>query len=177
MISSLSVDIVVDGSLVTSAVAAQVVSGTVLAPLHPFVDRLATEIRISPDGKTIELANGTARIEVQIGSRVAHVGTGTTMLPIAPFLRDGRVILPLAPIARALGESVTYDGAGRELVVAGAAAIPLATMTPYAAPVPFVPQTIPTPDAPATPTPIPSVIGIPQPRRTPVAEVPARPAP
>lgn len=119
------------------------------------------------------LASGGTRVTVQVGSRVAHVGTAVEMLPIAPFLRDGRLILPLASIARELGATVVYDGPGRLLAIQRATAAPLATMTPFAGT--SDPQASPRIVAPEPPTPVPSVFGIPQPRRTPVVETPARP--
>jgi hypothetical protein len=93
-------------------------------------------------------------------------GTGTAALPIAPYLRDGEPIIPLAATARGLGLEVSYDGRYHVVTIVSPQPEPVATMTPFV-PVPGAsPFASPRVDPTATPRPV--VTGVPRPRRTPI---------
>ncbi|GAC1301972.1 MAG: hypothetical protein NVSMB19_10720 [Vulcanimicrobiaceae bacterium] len=160
------VTVFVDGRPVEAATDARLVAGVVVAPLGPFVRDIADRIETSADGERFLIARGDRTIELRLGSNRARNGTVAEALPIAPYLRAGRTIIPLAVVARALGATVTYDARAHVLRIATEEA-PLATLTP----VPYVappPGSVPTFAPPSTPAPRPTVTGIPKPRRTPV---------
>jgi hypothetical protein len=104
---------------------------------------------------------------ISLGSRVAFAGVATVTLPIAPYLRAGEPIIPLAAIARGLGAAVSYDRATRTLDIENQSAPPLSTPTPFATWSP-PPGELPTFTPHETPTPRPTISGIPHPRRTPI---------
>ena len=157
------VDVVLDGRLLASSQSAQLRAGTVEVPIDPYARALATTVR--SEARRIILERGGRRFVLVLGSRRGYCGTTAVALPIAPYLRAGSTIIPLAATARALGATVRYDPATRTVLVETAPA-PLATFGP---PQPYVPP----PQAPtftptSTPMPQPTVSGIPRPRRTPI---------
>lgn len=160
------VGIVVNGALVTGSQPALLRDGVVVAPLDPYVRTLATQISLQPERDTIVVERGGRLLTFALGSRVALAGGEPTQLPIAPYLRAGSVILPLAVTARALGAKVAYDARTHTLEILTQDP-PLETLAPVlretVAPL-GLPTFAPTP----TPAPLPTISGIPKPRRTPI---------
>ncbi|MDQ2908648.1 MAG: stalk domain-containing protein [Candidatus Eremiobacteraeota bacterium] len=105
----------------------------------------------------------------------ALAGATAVRLPIAPYLRAGEPIIPLAAVARALGADVTYEPATHTIDIETRASA-LATPTPFATWSP-PPGELPTFTPHETPTPAPTVSGIPEPRRTPLLVTPPAPDP
>jgi hypothetical protein len=166
------VSVVLDGRLVLGSTAAALVGGTVTVPLDPYVRRLTDRIVVDALQGTIVLGRSATSLGLRLGERSAQTANGVLTLPIAPYVRDDTTYIPLAAVARALGDAVSYDARARVISIVSAPTEPLATMTPYVpqspAPSPistFTPQPVPTPR--------PTVSGIPQPRRTPIEAGPA----
>jgi hypothetical protein len=156
---------VIDGRPVDASRCASLRGGVVVAPLDPFVRRFADRIVTTGAPGTIVVARGDASVTFQLGSPLARSGATAIVLPIAPFVRDGEPIIPLAVTARTLGASVSYDAHAHVLYVQSARE-PLARMTPFAG---YAPPSAPVTFAP-TSTPAPKVVvtGVPRPRRTPI---------
>ncbi len=165
MVAALVVSVLINGVLVASSSPAELLGGTVAAPVDPFVGTIARRVTVDANGNVTFERDGR-RLQVALGSRTAEADRTPAALPIAPYLRDGRVIIPLAIVARALGAEVRYDGRTRTLEIETRTA-PLATMTPF---VSWTPP--PGPLATFTPNPTPAprstVSGVPRPRRTPI---------
>jgi hypothetical protein len=89
------------------------------------------------------------------------------ILPIAPYVREARIVIPLAAVARALGATVTYDGKAGLLSILTPPPPLLATLPPYLPEEPL-PQPRPTFTPTPEPQPHPTVSEIPEPRRTPI---------
>jgi len=175
MTPSLPVTVVVDGRLVAGARDAYLRHGVVAAPLDPYARALATTVAAQERGR-IKFERGGRTFAISLGSRIAFAGTAAVSLPIAPYLRAGEPIIPLAAVARALGAYVTYHGATHTLDIETQPPPPLSTPTPFASWSP-PPGELPTFTPHATPTPRPTISGIPYPRRTPILVPPdgARP--
>jgi hypothetical protein len=168
VLAEIAVTIVLNGHALEGSRSATLIRGVVVAPLDPYVRRFADAIATAGPGGQIAIARDDSRIVVAIGSPLAQCGPSVESLPIAPFVREGEPIIPLAATARALGASVSYD-AGARAVYVDFARRPIATMTPFAG---YSPPTDPVTFAPtATPAPPrPEITGSPRPRRTPIVE-------
>lgn len=166
MIAALLVTVLIDGSLVDGSTGARLCGDVVVAPLAPYLRRIADRIEIDPVGSRIVLERGARSVSIAIGSPVIRTGGVTRALPIAPYVRAGEPLIPLAAVARALGAMVDYDAASHTLNVATVPE-PLATMTPDTS---YVPPPEPLETFTPNPTPAPKVevTGIPKPRRTPI---------
>lgn len=160
------VTVILNGAPLDASTEARLVAGVVVAPLEPFVREIAERIEPSGDGTDLRIVRGERSVVLHVGSRVVRNGPIAEAFPIAPYVRAGNTIIPLAALARALGASVAYDGRAHVLHVETTCE-PIVTFTPipYVAPPPgSVPTFAPT----STPAPRPTVTGIPKPRRTPI---------
>jgi hypothetical protein len=166
VIATVVVTVLVNGALVDGSVAARICGDVVVAPLAPYLGRIANRIVVDPAGNRIVFERDGRSVAVTIGSPVIRSGGATRALPIAPYLRAGEPLIPLAAVARALGASVDYDAASRTVSVATIPE-PLASLTPDTA---YTPPAQPLATFTPNPTPAPSVevTGIPKPRRTPI---------
>jgi len=162
----LPVTVVVDGRLVAGARDAYLRHGVVAAPLDPYARAFAAVIAAGGGGRFTFERNGRSFV-VSLGSLDASSGVAAVTLPIAPYLRAGEVIIPLAAVARALGADVTYDRATHTLDIETRPPPPLSTPTPFASWSP-PPGELPTFTPHESPTPRPTISGIPHPRRTPI---------
>jgi hypothetical protein len=150
MIFPFAPSIVVDGGIVHSYLAPYIRAGHVMAPLDPFVTRVAASIEYSGGMLIVRRADRFVQIAMRQPLPSQYK---TTYVEIAPLLRT-------------LGVAVTYDATERRLIVRTPSPV-LATPTPFNPAVPYVlphPVFTPTP----LPTPRPTFSGTPSPRRTPI---------
>jgi hypothetical protein len=161
-----AVVVVFDGMQIAASQPATLQTGTVVVPLDPYLRKLSGRIAIDPASGAITIFRDDESVAVALGNRTARVGGRAVQLPIAPYLRDGDPIIPLAAVARGLGLTVSYDGRARVVTIASTETPPLATMSPFVPQPGAVPFASPRIDT--TPTPRPTVTGIPRPRRTPI---------
>ena len=174
MLVALVVTVLLDGRPIDASVPAVLFRGTIVAPLDPFVRRLANRIEFDPATGVIRIARDGSTAELAIGARTLRGDSKLEALPIAPFLRDGQPQIPLAAVARALGATVSYDARSRTVEIIGPPAAELESPEPVFVPV-GPPRATFTPQPVSTPRPV--VTGIPQARRTPVWEQPSQPVP
>lgn len=172
VIGAPAVTVLVDGVLVDGSTDARLQGAVVVAPLEPYLQAIADRIVVDAQSGRIVLQRGSRTVCITIGSPVVRSGDGSRPLPIAPYVRAGEPVIPLAAVVRALGASVDFDARTRTVTVVTDPE-PLASMTPDAAYTPpaepmqtFTPNPSPAPSGPAT--------AIPKPRRTPIIVV--RPA-
>jgi hypothetical protein len=143
-----TVTVILDGHRVSAYNNAFIASGHVYGPLRPYVTSVAEQAAYQNGVLVIRRSGRTAYVHMRRRTPDA--------------LDEGNV--PLAPVLRALGAQVYYDGQDRTLVVQLPAAI-VTTPTPFAGQVP-PPTPVFTPTPLATPRPVWS--GQPLPRRTPL---------
>jgi copper amine oxidase-like protein len=167
--------IVVDGTAIVASRPAALVAGSVIVPLDPYLRAVAQGITFDAATGFIVLTRGAAAVVVSVGVRSATLGSRSIALPIAPYLRDGEAFVPLAPLARALGAAVSFDGRTKTVTIALPAAPAVGSPAPFAALPGAPPQVPPRHDPTAAPTP--AYTGIPVPRRTPIEAAPSRPYP
>src|SRR5271165_1799077 len=167
MIAVLVVTVLVNGSLVATSLPAQLVDGTVAAPVDPFVRLIARRITADDARGRLTFERDGRCLTVVLGSRSARTRSSTEPLPIAPYVRDGRVIIPLAATARALGAAVRYDAAAKRIEIVLPPLASLSTVAPVAS---WAPPSGPLATFTPEPTPAPraTLTGVPRPRRTPI---------
>jgi hypothetical protein len=169
---ALVVTVLLDGRPIEASAPAVLARGTIVAPLDPFVRRLARRIEFDPATGVIRIVGDGCSAELAIGDRTLRGDSRLATLPIAPFLRDGQPQIPLAAVARALGASVSYDARLHVLEIIEPPPAELESPAPALVPV-GPPRATFTPQPVATPRP--EVTGVPQPRRTPIWEQPSQP--
>ncbi|MDQ6823238.1 MAG: hypothetical protein M3Z07_01890 [Candidatus Eremiobacteraeota bacterium] len=138
--------------MVRSYVCAYIQRGHIVAPVDPFVTKLATRIEYA--GRNMIVVRGSRSIIVRLNA-------------IRPPNQLQSTFVEIAPLLRALGETVHYDVRSRVLEIKSPPALPIATPTPFDPGAPeAAPKAIFTPVP--VPTPRPIFTGKPLPRRTPL---------
>ncbi len=160
------VTVLIEGTPVEGSTPARLCDDVVVAPLAPYLRDVADRIQIDDDRGIIVVERAGRSISIAIGSSVLRSGAASSGLPIAPYLRAGEPVIPLAAVARALGARVDFDPASKTMSIAWEPA-PLVSATPDAA---YTPPPGPLDTFTPQPTPAPKVVvtGVPRPRRTPI---------
>lgn len=65
-------------------------------------------------GNTASVSNGQA-VYLWIGKKEAKVGDKATTLDVAPVIKEGRTMVPLAFVSQALGATVNWDNTKKEV--------------------------------------------------------------
>lgn len=159
-------NVVIDGELVTGSRPAIVERGTVMTPIDPFVLRFASAVTPADGRGAVVITRGNRWIRIEPGKAGAVVGGTSARLPVAPYVREGSVIVPLAAVARSLGLDVHYDQHSRSAYLSSFAQ-PVMSMPPFVPP-PILPLPRPTFTDQPVETPRPIFTGMPRARRTPI---------
>jgi hypothetical protein len=91
--------------------------GVVWAAVHAIQDWLDQGLpfdskdrtRITPKANAVEFERMARAVRLTVGSVTMETNGRRVTLPGAPYLRGGRMVVPLAPVARALGARVWFD--------------------------------------------------------------------
>jgi hypothetical protein len=166
VIGAMLVTVLIDGLPVEGSTPARICDDVVMAPLEPYLRDVADRIQVDDLRGIILVERAGRSISIAIGSSVLRSGATSSDLPIAPYLRAGEPVIPLAAIARALGARVEFDAASKTISIAWEPQ-PLVSATPDAS---YTPPLGPLDTFTPQPTPAPKVVvtGVPKPRRTPV---------
>ncbi len=117
-----AVPVYMDGEDLGEVAAADIRQNTLFAPIRPVAEKM---------GATVEYDNGVVKIscegevvELTLGSRQAIVwgadGTAASyQLGAAPYMKGGRMLLPLRFITEQLGCKVSYEGVCVKLILPG----------------------------------------------------------
>jgi hypothetical protein len=166
VIGALLVTVLIDGSPVEGSTPARICDDVVMAPIAPYLRDVADRIQVDDEHGIIVVERAGRSISIAIGSPVLRSGAASSGLPIAPYLRAGEPVIPLAAIVRALGARVDFDPASKTMSIA-LEPQPLVSATPDAS---YTPPPGPLDTFTPQPTPAPKVVvtGVPKPRRTPI---------
>ena len=146
-----AVSVVVDGKPVPAYIGAYETRGRIIAPVRPFLTRIADRLWFEGND-----------LVIQRDGRIVRVAVARRM----PDALD-RAYVPIAPVLRALGASVSYDENRHRVLVRLEAATEVATPEPFNPNAPAIaPRVVFTPTPVATPRPV--WTGSPLPRRTPL---------
>ncbi len=102
------IDIVVDGQTIEADVPPVSTSGNhVYVPVRSFADALGAQTIV--DGPNIDVVRGDQSLHLRVGDVHAKMDGMPLTLQAAPFRVRGRVMVGLAPIARAFAVHASYD--------------------------------------------------------------------
>ena len=87
----------------------ELISGTTFVPVRPIFEALNIDFQWSDIRREVTADNGTERIHFKIGSPTAIHNSEITTLPCAPYLKNGRTMIPLRYLSEALGFHVEWD--------------------------------------------------------------------
>jgi phage baseplate assembly protein gpV len=109
--------ITVDGITTLLDAAPEIHDGHTFLPIRPVVLALGGSLTYDPASKQLTITCNGTTIVLVIGRATATVNGQAQTLDAAPYVSNGRTMLPLRFIAQNLGCQVAWDGATRQATV------------------------------------------------------------
>ncbi len=100
-------------------VAPRVVHGAPHAPFRAIFEHGGGQVQWFGKSQTVRAVSGSRQIEFKIGERTAKVNNRVVKLAYAPFVENGRAIVPVTFVGDALNVKVTYDARRSYLSLVG----------------------------------------------------------
>lgn len=91
--------------------------GVPVAPLREIFERTNGTLYWYPQDKRVEGSNGQLDLRLQIGNPQAHVNGEPRSLVLAPFIKQGRTMVPLQFLADALNVTISFNPQSGHLVI------------------------------------------------------------
>jgi len=98
-------------------VAPEIKDGRTFLPLRSIAEALGATVDWIAETKGITVTLGETTIGLQIGNTSAVVNGTVKTLDVAPYIKNGRTMLPFRFIAENLGATVTWDAALRQVTI------------------------------------------------------------
>jgi hypothetical protein len=111
------VKIVLDGKLIPLRAAPEVVDGISIAPLREMFEGCDGTVYWFHQEKRVHAVSPTADVNLVIGNETATVNGATHDLALAPYIRNGRTMVPLEFLATTLDVTVSFNSTTGELIV------------------------------------------------------------
>ena len=79
----------------------------------------ASETSVNTDAAagTVTLIKGNKTVQVKVGSSTMLVNNLNVTMDAAPEVKEGRIMVPLSPVAQAFGAATTWDSASNSITV------------------------------------------------------------
>lgn len=125
-VSASDISIIVDGKALKSDVPPTIVEGRTMVPMRGIFEELGASVTWIADSQMIRATYREKIIDLKIDAKVlmlCNVATGEikrTELDVAPFITDGRTLVPVRAISEALGAEVGWDNDTRTVTIKSA---------------------------------------------------------
>ena len=101
----------------TLEAAPTIVNGRTMVPLRFIGEAFGATFEYDPIFKIIDINFGGQEIKMQIGKKVAFVNGKETSLDVAPYIVNGRTLVPIRFISEIFGSNVVWDGTTKTVTV------------------------------------------------------------
>ncbi len=107
----------VNGQTYTLEAAPLISSGRTMVPLRFVGEAFGAEFTYEAASKTIDIVFGSDKIRMQIGKKTAVVNGKEVVLDVAPFIVNGRTLVPIRFISETFGANVAWDAATKTVTI------------------------------------------------------------
>ncbi|MCX7597909.1 MAG: Ig-like domain-containing protein [Armatimonadetes bacterium] len=111
------VQVVFDGKLVPLRACPEVVKGIPMGPLREVFAQTDGILYWFPADKRVRGVSPRVTLDLRVGQRDAKVNGEDCLLDLAPYIKQGRTMVPLSFLAEALDLTITFDSERGQLVV------------------------------------------------------------
>ncbi|HYG60406.1 MAG TPA: stalk domain-containing protein, partial [Symbiobacteriaceae bacterium] len=101
--------VVVDGMTVPDS-AAQLKGGQLTVAVRPFVEAMNGQVTWNAAARMVTIRQGGSELALWVGTRTAYANGKRVEAPVAPFLVNGRMMVPAWWLGVRLGAKVRFDG-------------------------------------------------------------------
>ena len=111
------VKIVFDGKLIPLRAAPEIVDGISISPLREIFESCDGTLYWFHQEKRVHAVNPTTDLELTIGKEAVKLNGETGDLVLAPYIKNGRTMVPLEFLATTLDVTVSFNSSTGELIV------------------------------------------------------------
>src|SRR5690625_1020661 len=102
--------IVVDGTVLLD-LAPEMIEGRMMVPMRPIFEALGAEVTWSGELQAVYASKDDREVYLEIGKRQGMLGLRSVQLEVAPYVIQGRTMVPLRFVSESLGAEVNWDAA------------------------------------------------------------------
>jgi hypothetical protein len=118
LILTIGADIVsVNGKATSIDAAPEIVASRTFVPLRFIAESFGATVEWLPETQGITITLGDHTLGLQIGNATAVIDGTIVSLPAAPYIKNGRTMVPLRVISEAFGGDVVWDPATRTITI------------------------------------------------------------
>jgi hypothetical protein len=118
LVLTIGADIVsVNGKATSIDAAPEIVASRTFVPLRFIAEAFGATVEWLPETQGITITLGEHTVGLQIGNATAVVDGTIISLPAAPYIKNGRTMVPLRLISEAFGGDVVWDAATRTITI------------------------------------------------------------
>lgn len=111
------VQVVFDGKLVPLRACPEAVKGIPMGPLREIFAQTDGILYWFPADKRVRGVSPRVTLDLRVGQREAKVNGDDYLLDLAPYIKQGRTMVPLSFLADVLGLTITFDSERGQLIV------------------------------------------------------------
>jgi hypothetical protein len=107
----------INGQTYTLEAAPTITSSRTMVPLRFIGEAFGAEFIYEATTKTIDISFGSDKIRMQIGKKTATVNGKEVLLDVAPFIVNGRTLVPIRFISETFGAEVVWDSSTKTVTI------------------------------------------------------------
>jgi hypothetical protein len=118
IVLTIGADIVsVNGKATSIDAAPEIIEGRTFVPIRFISEAFGSTVEWLPETQGITITLGDMTIGLQIGNATAVIDGTIVSLPAAPYIKNGRTMVPLRVISEAFGGQVAWDPTARTITI------------------------------------------------------------
>jgi branched-chain amino acid transport system substrate-binding protein len=106
-----------NGLPLNAEVAPEIISGRTFVPIRLIAETYGATVGWNAASRTVTIKLGEVEVILTIGSKKATVGGEAKTLEAAPYIKEGRTMVPVRLISEAFGLSVYYDSQTKSISI------------------------------------------------------------
>ena len=110
---NLPIKVLYNARQIASDVQPELKNDVVFVPFRAVANALGAQLDVTPDWKTITFLRDERKVTITIGSKTAYVNGQKKELLAAPYVKNGRTMVPTRFVSEQLGETVEWDSLSR----------------------------------------------------------------
>lgn len=116
---AMRVKLYLDGQSIlrTDEVPPEIKDGRTMIPIRALAERLGADVGWDQASKQVTLTRAGVTIIMTVDSKTAYVNGKPVDMDVAPYIKDGRTLIPARYMAEFFGQKVEWDGANRQVDV------------------------------------------------------------